>query len=93
MVKIRLRRTGKKKQPSYRIVVADARAPRDGKFLETIGYYAPLREPSDIMIDKERAIHWLSTGAQPTKQVLNLFKIQGIWDEFQSQKKEAKGAD
>jgi small subunit ribosomal protein S16 len=82
LVKIRLRRTGKKKQPSYRIVVADSRMPRDGRYLEVLGFYDPMTEPSTIRIDPERALYWLQQGAQPTRQVQNLLKIEGIWDQF-----------
>lgn len=82
MVRIRLRRMGKKKQPSYRIVVADSRMPRDGRYIESLGHYEPMTEPSTIKIDKERALYWLKNGAQPSRQVQNLMKIEGVWDEF-----------
>jgi small subunit ribosomal protein S16 len=72
LVKIRLRRMGAKKRPSYRIVVADARSPRDGRFIETIGHYDPLTEPATIVIDLEKAQKWISQGAQPTKIVTKL---------------------
>ncbi len=78
MVKIRLRRMGAHKKPFYRIVVADSRAPRDGKFIEEIGYYDPMKEPAEIKIDEEKAKKWLSTGAQPTDTVKSLFKRNGI---------------
>ena len=78
MVRIRLRRTGKKKQPSYRIVVADARSPRDGKFIEIIGNYAPTRQPKILNIDNERARYWLSVGAQPSDTVAYLLKKAGV---------------
>jgi len=81
MVKIRLRRIGKKKQPTYRVVVADARAPRDGRFIESIGRYAPRNEPSIVEIDQERALEWLGKGAQPTEAVTKLLKIAGVLDE------------
>jgi small subunit ribosomal protein S16 len=81
-VRMRLRREGKKKQPFYRVVVADVRAPRDGGFIEDIGYYQPLREPSTVSIDRERALHWLRNGVQPSNAVLNLLRIEGIWEEF-----------
>ena len=87
MVKIRLRRTGKKKQPTYRIVVADSRMPRDGRYIESLGHYNPLTEPSTIEMDSEKAIYWLKQGAQPTRQVQNLMKIKGVWDEFLAYKK------
>lgn len=84
MVKMRLMRLGATKRPFYRVVVADARSPRDGRFIENIGQYHPLEEPSKIEIDEERALYWLGQGAQPTEQVENLLKVQGIWDRFQS---------
>lgn len=77
-VKIRLRRMGKKKEPIYRIVVADGRSPRDGRFIEEIGYYDPNQEPSLVNIDKEAAEKWLNNGAQPTDIVAKLFKNEGI---------------
>jgi len=79
-------RMGKKKQPTYRIVAADARSPRDGRFLEIVGTYDPRQEPSLIRIDQERALHWLRHGAQPTERVEKLLRISGAWDEFQSSK-------
>ena len=77
-VKIRLRRMGAKKAPFYRIVVADSRYPRDGRFIEEVGYYDPTKEPSVIKIDEEKAKTWLANGAQPTDTVKALLKIQGI---------------
>ena len=77
-VKIRLRRMGAKKAPFYRIVVADSRYPRDGRFIEEVGYYDPTKEPSVIKIDEEKAKTWLANGAQPTDTVKALMKIQGI---------------
>ncbi len=76
-VKIRLRRTGAKKQPSYRVVVADSRFPRDGRFIEEIGYYNPLTEPVTISIDAEKAKKWIANGAQPTDTVRALLKKSG----------------
>lgn len=78
MVKIRLRRMGKKKQPTYRVVVCDSRAPRDGRFLESIGRYDPRREPSVVEIDADRAREWLGKGAQPTAAVRKLLEIAGV---------------
>lgn len=75
MVKIRLRRMGAKKAPFYRVVVADSRYPRDGRFIEEIGYYNPTKEPSVVSIDKEKADKWLANGAQPTDTVKKLLKI------------------
>ena len=77
-VKIRLRRMGAKKSPFYRIVVADSRYPRDGRFIEEIGTYNPLTEPSDVKIDSEKAKQWLKNGAQPTDVGKRLFKDNGI---------------
>jgi small subunit ribosomal protein S16 len=81
-VKIRLMRVGKKKQPTYRVVVADARSPRDGRFLEILGQYAPRQEPSLVTIDSERALHWLNAGAQPTESAAKLLQIAGVWDAY-----------
>ena len=78
MVKIRLRRAGAKKAPFYKVVVADSRAPRDGKFIEELGYYNPMTEPKEIKIDAEKAKKWLGNGAQPTETVKALFKKSGI---------------
>ncbi len=86
MVKLRLMRMGKKKQPTYRIVAADARSPRDGRFIEIVGTYEPRREPSVVSIDNEKAVKWLADGAQPTERVEKLLKISGAWDEFQAAK-------
>jgi len=77
-VKIRLRRMGMKKAPYYRVVVADSRSPRDGRFIENIGIYHPTEEPSRVEIDVERARDWLAKGAQPTEAVINLLAIAGI---------------
>ena len=78
MVKIRLRRTGAKKQPHYRVVVTDSRAPRDGRFIETIGHYNPRTEPPTMEIDAERALYWLSVGAQPSAAVKRMLDKLGI---------------
>ena len=77
-VKIRLKRIGAKKSPSYRVVVADERSPRDGKFIEEIGYYNPLTNPADIKIDADKATKWLTNGAQPTETVRSLLKKSEI---------------
>ena len=82
MVKIRLMRVGKKKQPSYRVVVADSRSPRDGRIIEAIGNYQPREEPSGIAINNERAVYWLERGAQPSEQVKRLLRLTGAWSEF-----------
>jgi small subunit ribosomal protein S16 len=81
MVKIRLRRTGKTKQPSYRVVVADSRSPRDGKFIEIIGHYNPIRQPKVLEINGDRARYWLGVGAQPTETVAGLLKRVSVLDE------------
>ncbi len=78
MLKLRLRRTGAKKRPSYRIVVAEHSSPRDGRFVEIIGHYDPLTEPATVKVDEERARHWLSVGAQPTETVAGLLKRAGV---------------
>jgi small subunit ribosomal protein S16 len=78
MVKIRLKRMGMKKKPFYRVVVADERSPRDGRFIEEIGYYDPMKKPSDIKIDKEKALDWMKKGAQPTDSVRILLKRSGV---------------
>ena len=75
MVKIRLKRVGKTKQPSYRVVVADSRSPRDGRIIESIGHYNPRTEPSEVVLDVERAEYWIGQGAQPTDQVRKLISI------------------
>jgi small subunit ribosomal protein S16 len=80
MVKIRLRRTGKTKQPSYRVVIADSRSPRDGKFIEIIGHYNPIRQPKVLEIKSERARYWLGVGAQPSDTVSHLLKQVNVLD-------------
>jgi len=79
-VKIRLRRMGAKKRPFYRLVVADSRVARDGRFIETLGYYNPCVQPSDIKIDGDRARYWLGVGAQPSDTAAGLLKSQGLLD-------------
>ena len=81
-VKLRLMRMGKTKQPTYRVVAADSRSPRNGRFIEIVGTYEPLQEPSRINIDNEKAVAWLRKGAQPTDRVESILKISGAWDEF-----------
>ena len=81
-VKLRLMRMGKKKQPTYRIVAADSRSPRNGRFIEIVGTYDPRPDPSDITIDNDKAVSWLRKGAQPTERVEKLLKVTGAWDEF-----------
>ena len=86
-VKLRLKRMGAKKRPFYRIVAADSRSPRDGRFIETVGTYNPVANPAEIKIDKEIAIKWLNNGAQPTDTVKALLKKEGILKEFNEAKK------
>lgn len=82
MVKIRLRRTGAKKQPSYRVVIADSRSPRDGRFIEIVGHYNPRTDPATFNIQEERVLYWLSVGAQPTDTVQYLLKNAGTLERF-----------
>lgn len=86
MVKIRLRRVGAKKKPSYRLVAADSRAPRDGAFLDTIGHYDPLTDPATIVINEEKALYWLGQGAQPTETAARLITKAGIMEKFKKTK-------
>ncbi|MFO7538720.1 MAG: 30S ribosomal protein S16 [Chloroflexota bacterium] len=80
MVRIRLSRTGKKRQASYRVVVADSKSPRDGRVVERIGFYNPMPNPAEYRIDEERALHWLNVGAQPSDAVRRLLEKQGTYD-------------
>jgi len=90
MVKIRLRRVGAKKKPSYRLVVADSRAPRDGAFISIIGHYNPLTDPETVVIDKEKALKWLRQGAQPTATAARLLSKVGIIEESEARKEKIK---
>ncbi|MCC5950347.1 MAG: 30S ribosomal protein S16 [Nitriliruptoraceae bacterium] len=81
-VKLRLRREGTKKRPYYRIVAADSRSPRDGRFIERLGEYHPLEDPSRMTVDEERALHWLRNGAQPSEAVENILRVTGVWEQF-----------
>ena len=93
MLKIRLRRMGAKKRPSYRIVVAESRAPRDGKFIEIIGNYDPLTDPATVRLNEERAKHWLSVGAQPTETVRNILrKAERVGDDPRLTARHEQGA-
>lgn len=93
-VKIRLKRMGAHKRPFYRIVVADSRMPRDGRFIETLGYYNPCIEPSELKLDAERTKHWLSVGAQPTETAGGLLKREGLIERGQPRsKKPGKAAE
>ena len=83
-VKIRLMRVGKKKQPTYRVVVADSRNQRDGRFIEILGQYEPRHDPSSINLDADRAVHWLRHGAQPTETVAKILEVAGVWDAYKT---------
>ena len=83
-VKLRLMRMGKTKQPTYRVVAADSRSPRDGRFIEIVGTYEPRKNPSAVLIDNDKAIAWLRKGAQPTERVQKLLQISGAWDTFKA---------
>ena len=84
-VKLRLMRMGKTKQPTYRVVAADGRSPRDGRFIEIVGIYEPRKEPSLVEIDNAKAVGWLRKGAQPTERVQKLLEQSGAWAEFKGQ--------
>ena len=86
-VKIRLKRMGSNKKPFYRIVVADSRSPRDGKFIEEIGYYNPVSQPKQVKINDEKAVKWLSNGAQPTDTVKTLLVNNGVMEKVEASKK------
>ncbi|MDI3257195.1 MAG: 30S ribosomal protein S16 [Kyrpidia sp.] len=91
VVKIRLKRIGAKKRPFYRVVVADSRSPRDGRFIEEIGTYDPLSNPAQIQIDAERALHWLETGAQPSDTARSLLRKAGIMRQFHERRAARSG--
>ena len=90
-VKLRLKRMGAKKKPFYRIVAADSRSPRDGKFIDEVGYYDPTKTPAVVKIEEEKAMKWLSTGAIPTDTVINLFSKDGIMKKFHESKVKKEG--
>lgn len=85
-VKLRLTRVGKTKQPQYRIVAADSRSPRDGRFIEIVGHYNPRTDPSSLTVDNDKAVKWLAQGAQPTDRVRKLLEISGALEQFTSSK-------
>jgi len=85
-VKLRLTRVGKTKQPQYRVIAADSRRARDGRFIEILGQYNPRTEPSTIAIDNDKAVKWLMQGAQPTERVRKLLEISGAWEQFTTEK-------
>ena len=89
-VKLRLKRMGTKQKPFYRVVAADSRSPRDGRFIETVGTYDPVKKEESITIDEEKALKWLNNGAQPTDTVKNLLTKKGIWAKYKNTKKEGK---
>lgn len=89
-VKLRLKRMGKKQAPFYRIVAADSRSPRDGRTIEEVGYYDPTKNPAEIKVNEEKAIKWLSDGAQPTDTVRSIFSKQGIMKKYHEQKMVSK---
>lgn len=89
-VRIRLKRTGAKKRPFYRLVVADSRAARNGRFIDTLGYYDPLEEPVKIVVDEEKAIDWLQKGAQPSDTAKRLLTKVGVMDKFTALRKKAQ---
>jgi small subunit ribosomal protein S16 len=89
-VKIRLKRVGMKKMPGYRVVVADARSPRDGRIIENLGWYNPLTNPSTINIDEEKVLGWLKNGAEPTESVVSLLRRTGTLARFEQMKAAAK---
>ena len=93
MIKLRLRRMGAKKRPSYRIVAADSKSPRDGRFIEAFGLYDPITQPATVRIDDERARHWLSVGAQPTDTVRDLFVRAGLMPAPERQPRNAAVAE
>lgn len=89
-VKLRLKRMGAKAKPFYRIVAADSRSPRDGRFIEVVGTYNPIAKDEQVKIDEEKAIKWLQNGAQPTDTVKNLLSTTGTWAKYKNNKKEGK---
>ena len=89
MLRIRLRRVGAKKKPSYRLVVADIQAPRDGAFIEIIGHYDPLTDPETIVVKEDKALHWLQQGAQPTNTTARLLKKAGVLEKFKTVKEKS----
>jgi len=86
MVKLRLKRMGAKKAPSYRIVAADSRAPRDGRFIDIVGFYNPTKNPAEVKVDEEKALKWLNAGAQPSDTVRTILSQQGIMKKFHESK-------
>lgn len=89
-VKLRLKRMGAKQRPFYRIVAADSRSPRDGRFIETVGTYDPIKADNNITVDEEKVMKWLNNGAQPTDTVKNILSGAGLWAKYKNTKKEGK---
>ena len=89
-VKLRLKRMGSKQKPFYRIVAADSRSPRDGRFIETVGTYNPIAKSDNVKVDEEKAMYWLNNGAQPTDTVKNILSKTGLWAKYKNTKKEGK---
>jgi len=89
-VKLRLKRMGSKQKPFYRVVAADSRSPRDGRFIETVGTYNPIKTSDNLTVDEEKALYWLNNGAQPTDTVKNILSKTGVWAKFKNTKKEGK---
>ena len=89
-VKLRLKRMGSKQKPFYRIVAADSRFPRDGRFIETVGTYDPIKKDADVTVDEEKALKWLNNGALPTDTVKNILKKHGTWEKFKNSKVKEK---
>lgn len=87
-VRIRLARHGRKKNPFYRLVVADSRSPRDGRFIEMLGTYDVMKDPAELRVDEERALHWLQQGAQPSETARSILKKAGVWDKFVENRKQ-----
>ncbi len=92
-VKLRLKRMGSKQRPFYRIVAADSRSPRDGKFIETVGTYQPIYKENNINVDEEKALKWLNNGAIPTDTVKNILTKSGVWAKYKAPKKTAKNEE
>ncbi len=89
-VKLRLKRMGAKQRPFYRIVAADSRSPRDGRFIETVGTYDPIKSDNSVTLDEEKIVKWLNNGAQPTDTVKSILTNNGVWAKFKNTKKEGK---
>lgn len=92
-VRIRLKRMGAKKRPFYRLIVADSRAARDGRFIDQLGYYDPIADPIKLEVNEEKALQWLSNGAQPSDTARDLLRKAGVWDKFRTGKKSGAAAD